>query len=184
MSGALAALNADLAPWRPLRITVGDEYQGCFETVGQALQAALSLRLALGPEVDVRHGVGWGTTTVLDDQGIEDGPTWWAARDAIVTVEQAAASAPGRHRRTAYVRAEGQEGPATSPVNAALLLMDERVSGLSPRSLSVLRGLLGGVSQKEIAGSLGISPSAVSQRVRSDGLAAVVAAHELLGEVA
>lgn len=183
LSRVVADLNSEEAPLRPLRITVGDEYQGCFATVGQALRAAVSLRLALLPEVDVRHGVGWGTTTILDDDGIEDGPTWWAARDAIVAVAEAASSASSRHRRTAYARAPHQDGPGPAAVNAALLLMDERVSSLSSRSLSVLRGLLDDVSQKEIAASLGISPSAVSQRVRSDGLAAVLGAHALLGEV-
>ena len=67
-------------------------------------------------------------------------------------------------------------------MNAGLVLRDERVSGLSDRSLSVLRGLLSGQTQRDIAESLGISPSAVSQRVRADGLAALVTAHELVGE--
>ena len=59
-------------------------------------------------------------------------------------------------------------------MNAGLVLRDERVSGLSERSVSVLRGLLSGQTQRDIAESLGISPSAVSQRVRADGLAAIV----------
>lgn len=188
LAAAVSALNAgDLAagrrPLRALRITVGDEYQGCFASVGEAVQAALRLRVALGPEVDVRHGIGWGTTTVLDDAGIEDGPAWWVARDAIVLAEQAADSAASRSRRTAYARAERQDGPDPGAVNAALLLTDELVSGLSDRSLSVLRGLLSGVSQKEIAASLGVSASAVSQRVRADGLGSIVAAHDLMGTI-
>jgi predicted transcriptional regulator len=44
----------------------------------------------------------------------------------------------------------------------------------------VLRGLLSHVTQRDVADELGISASAVSQRVRADGLAAIVAAHELL----
>ncbi len=60
---------------------------------------------------------------------------------------------------------------------------DERVGGLSDRSVSVLRGLLGGSTQREIAEELGISPSAISQRVRADGLAALVAADESMGRV-
>jgi predicted transcriptional regulator len=47
----------------------------------------------------------------------------------------------------------------------------------------VLRGLLAGQTQRDLAESLGISPSAVSQRVRSDGLAALVAADTGLGRV-
>jgi predicted transcriptional regulator len=47
----------------------------------------------------------------------------------------------------------------------------------------VVRGLLGGRTQGEIAADLGVSASAVSQRVRNDGLAMVVAAEALLEEV-
>jgi len=57
------------------------------------------------------------------------------------------------------------------------------VGGLSDRSLGVLRGLLSGRTQREIAEKQGVSPSAVSQRVRHDGLAALVAAERLLGEI-
>jgi DNA-binding NarL/FixJ family response regulator len=74
------------------------------------------------------------------------------------------------------------EPDAAEPaVNASLVLRDHLVGGLSERSLSVLRGLLAGESQRDLAGVLGISPSAVSQRVRADGLGAIVAAHELTG---
>ena len=41
--------NAALRPVVPLRITVGDEFQGCFATVGEALHATLWLRLHLAP---------------------------------------------------------------------------------------------------------------------------------------
>jgi hypothetical protein len=52
--------------------------------VGAAIDAALSLRLDVGHEIDLRFGIGWGAVTVLDaDAGIQDGPGWWAARDAI-----------------------------------------------------------------------------------------------------
>jgi predicted transcriptional regulator len=46
--------------------------------------------------------------------------------------------------------------------------------------MSVLDGLLRGRQQQEIADELGISPSAVSQRVRADGIGVVMAADELL----
>ena len=47
--------------------------------------------------------------------------------------------------------------------------------------MSVLSGMVGGMSQQQIADDLGISPSAVSQRVRRDGLGAILAIDELLG---
>ena len=180
---ALREVNALVSPLRPLWITAGDEFQGTYATVGAAVQASLLIRLRLAPEHDVRHGIGWGSTTVLDETGgIEDGPAWWAARAGIESAERGERSAAARALRTAYVLADGADGPDPGWVNAGLVLRDERVSGLSERSLSVLRGLLSGQTQRDIAESLGISASAVSQRVRADGLAALVTAHELVGE--
>jgi hypothetical protein len=168
----------------PLWITAGDEYQGTFPTVGAALRATRWLRLALLPDVDVRQGLGWGPVDVLEDEPrIEDGPGWWAARAAVIAVEEEADRAGHRRRRTAYRVAEGYAGPDPAAVNAALVLRDEMVGGLSDRSLGVLRGLLSGRTQREIAAKEDVSPTAVSHRVRLDGLAALDARERLLGEI-
>ena len=98
-------------------------------------------------------------------------------------MEQAALRSGHRRLRTAYVRVEGCAGPDPAAVNAALILRDEMLGGLSERSLGVLRGLLSGRTQREIAEKLDVSASAVSQRVRHDGLAALVASERLLGEI-
>jgi len=68
-------------------------------------------------------------------------------------------------------------------VNAALMTRDQIVTGLSERSMSVLDGLMRGRRQQDIADDLGISPSAVSQRVRSEGIGVVLAADELLQDL-
>jgi hypothetical protein len=167
-----------------LRVTAGDEYQGTFATLGAALRASRWLRLALLPDVDVRQGLGWGPVEVLDDDPrVEDGPGWWAARAAVVAAEEDAARAGHRRRRTAYHLADGCEGPDPRAVNAALVLRDEMLGGLSERSLGVLRGLLSGRTQREIAEKEQVSASAVSQRVRNHGLAALVASERLLGDI-
>lgn len=184
LTGMLEAVNAQCRPTTALRITVGDEFQGAFGTPGEAMQASLRLRLGLLPAYDVRHGLGWGEVGVLQEQPrVEDGPGWWAARQAIQDVQRAEAHAATRFRRTAFRRAPEAEGPDPDLVEAALVLRDAAVGALSSRSVSILRALLDGRTQKEIAGELGISPSAVSQRVRGDGLAALVAADESLGRV-
>src|SRR5215831_1354437 len=46
--------------------TVGDEFQGSYPTLGAAIDAALTVRLLLAPETDVRFGIGWGTVAILD----------------------------------------------------------------------------------------------------------------------
>lgn len=181
---ALDDLNADLDPLGALRVTTGDEFQGVFASVGQALGAAWRLRWLLAGEVELRYGVGWGPVRVLDEETrIEDGPGWWVARDAVVHAEEQAARAATRHLRTAYRRAQGDAGaggPDPGAVNAALLCRDHLVGSLSARSQRVLARMVAGASQAAIAEAEGISASAVSQRVRGDGLAVVVAAQELL----
>jgi len=181
---ALADVNAHLSPAVPLRITVGDEYQGCFATVGQACHASLVLRLALLPRYDVRHGIGWGAVTVLSESPrVEDGPAWWAAREAIEHAETTAGRAALRGTRTAYRRAPDAAGAEPDAVNAALLCRDELVGNLSERSVMLLRGLLGGRTQKDLAAELGVSASALSQRVRRDGLGTLLRSDELLRKV-
>ena len=189
---ALVSVNAAVPAVTELRITVGDEFQGGYTTLGAAIEAALRVRLELLPSADVRVGIGRGPVQLLDaERGIEDGPGWWAARAAIEEVEQAAARAATRHLRTAYrpapelIDAPGPGGPGigadADAVNAALLCRDHLVGSLSQRSVRLLRGLMDPhTTQSELATLEGISASAVSQRVRADGIGAVLAAEDLL----
>jgi DNA-binding transcriptional LysR family regulator len=182
LTDLLATVNDTFTPPTPLRITVGDEFQGAFATVADALRASLRLRLGLFPDHDIRHGLGWGEVAVLQERPrVEDGPGWWVARDAIHEVQQAEARAASRFRRTAFHCAPDAHGPDPDLVGAFLLLRDSAVGSLSARSVSVLRGLLAGRTQRELADELGISASAVSQRVHGDGLDALVAADLGLG---
>ncbi|MET0999903.1 MAG: SatD family protein [Marmoricola sp.] len=186
LTSLLAEANGTLQPVVPLRVTVGDEYQGCFRTLGEALHATLWLRLHLAP-TGVRHGLGWGRVAVLEDTPrVEDGPGWWAAREAIEAVKRDAHRSGSRLLRTAYHRTESgaaDAGPDPDPVNAALICRDQMVGSVSERSLRLLRGALAGRTQAELAEEEGISASAVSQRMRNDGLAVIVAADELLRRV-
>ena len=184
LAGTLAGANARLRPTVPLRITVADEFQGCFSTVGEAVHASLWLSLHLAP-AQLRHGIGWGTAAVLSDEPrVEDGPGWWVARAAIEAVKADAARAGTRLLRTAYRRAEDTDGPDPGPVNAALMCRDQMMGSVSERSLRLLRGTLDGRTQAELAGDEGVSASAVSQRMRKDGLVVILAADELLRGVA
>lgn len=152
----------------PGRITVGDEFQGSFTTLGQALAATLRLRLTLLPEVDVRIGLGWGEVTTLDDD-TRDGPGWWAAREAIGWVKTAQTKGVTAHVRTAY-RSESATGVEPHALNAALMTRDHLLGSLDDRARRLFLGLLGARPQRDLAEEEGISPSAVSQRVRAEGL--------------
>jgi hypothetical protein len=163
--------------------TVGDEFQGSYPTVGQAIAAALSVRLAIAPDVDVRFGIGWGQAVVLDrDTGIQDGPGWWAAREAIEWTASAQRQPGLALLRTAY-RTADSAGPAAGPINAALMCRDHMLGSLDERSIRILRGLLHHRSKKELADEEGISASAVSQRAGRDGLDLIVTASRYLSEI-
>ena len=136
------------------------------------------LRLTLLPVVDTRYGLGAGEREVLDDSrrpAIEDGSAWWAARAAIDALGTHAA----RHRRSWYDAGSASDVPAPALVNALLLTRDALTDRLEATWQQALLALLEGASQREVAASLGVSPSAVSQQT-ARGLGAVRDAHGLL----
>lgn len=182
---AIDELNADTDAGviDPLKIQIGDEFQGRFATVGNALAATLRMRVRLTPIGDIRFGIGWGEVQSLDEDGTQDGPAWWSARDAIEWVAAAQEASPTEKVRTAYRLASGSNGPGEPEVNAALLCRDHLVGSLDKRSMRILGGLMDGRTQSEIADVEKISPSAVSQRVRRDGLGLLLAVHDDLGRV-
>ncbi len=184
LRAAVDGANERFDPVTPLRITVGDEYQGAFASVGQAIDAALWLRLAILGDVDVRHGIGWGRTAVLENEPrVEDGSGWWVAREAIEEAE-AMSRRPGLHAvRTVYRCDPASPGPASDPINAALLARDQLIGQGDDRWRRILAQLLEGSTQTDIAQEEGVSPSAISQRVRNDGIAVVLATQDLLRSI-
>lgn len=177
---ALALEDVGQGTLDPPAFTVGDEFQGSYDTVGAAIDAALRVRLAVGPGVDIRFGIGWGEVTVLDPStGIQDGPGWWTAREAIEWTAAAQQHPALAAVRTAY-RSNADSGPDVNAVNAALLCRDHLLGSVDARSLRLLRGLLEHKTKKELAEMEGISASAVSQRTARDGLDLLVLASEQL----
>jgi hypothetical protein len=171
LNRSLSEVNDMLGPTQPLEPTVGDEYQGTFATLADALTGTLLVRLSLHPQGDVRCGIGRGEVTVHDAERspvLQDGPGWWAARKAIETIDT-----KRDDRRTWYA------GPDEDAVNAFLLCRDQLVDRLNDRGLRMLRLGLTGRSQKEIAEAEGVWPSAVSQQF-SRGIGAVLEAHRML----
>ncbi len=157
----LAEATTHITPVQALEPTVGDEFQGAFADLGDATLATLLVRLSLLPEIDVRCGIGFGEVTVHDATRrplLQDGPGWWAARDALDAI--------GQRGRTWYA------GPDAGRVNAFLVTRDALVERLNERAWRMLRLALLGETQQRIAEVEGISKSAVSQQF-SRGIAAV-----------
>lgn len=167
----------------PPAFTVGDEFQGSYPTVGSAIDAALSVRLAVAPAIDVRFGIGWGTVTMLDAAaGIQDGPGWWAVREAIEWTASAQRQ-PGLALVRTSFRAHGESRDDVDAINAALLCRDHLLGSLDDRSMRILKGLLSNHTKKDIAAEEGISASAISQRAGRDGLDLIVQASQYLRSV-
>jgi hypothetical protein len=167
----------------PPAFTVGDEFQGAYPSVGQAIDAALSLRLAVAPEIDVRFGLGWGVVTMLDETaGIQDGPGWWVAREAIEWTASAQRQ-PGLALVRTSFRASGESRTDIDAINAALICRDHLLGSLDNRSIRIVKELLNDRTKKDIAAAEGISPSAVSQRSGRDGLDLIVLASQYLRSV-
>lgn len=161
---------------QPLEPTVADEFQGGFATLGEVARVTLLVRLALLPAIDVRCGVGFGTTLVYDATHrplLQDGPAWWTAREALDWMDR-----PRRAGlRTWFV------GPDAAVANAHLICRDALVDRLNERGWRMLRLSLLGESQQRIAELEGITKSAVSQQF-ARGISAVRDAQRLLEEVA
>ena len=167
----------------PPAFTVGDEFQGSYPAVGLAIDAALSLRLAVAPDIDVRFGIGWGAVMVLDaEAGIQDGPGWWAAREAIEWTASAQRQ-PGLAMVRTSFRSEKDARQDVDAVNAALLCRDHLLGSLDDRSIRIVKGLLTDETKKDIAAAESISASAVSQRAGRDGLDLIVMASRYLRSV-
>jgi SatD family (SatD) len=182
---AITAALADVGTGAidPPALTVGDEFQGTYGSVGEAIDAALSIRLALQPDIDIRFGIGWGEVTLLDKATrIQDGPGWWAAREAIEWTAAAQAQ-PGLALVRTTFRSAAAGGPDANAVNAALMCRDHLLGSLDDRSERILRGLRAGRSKKELAMAEGISASAVSQRAGRAGLDLIVAASQELRQI-
>jgi hypothetical protein len=183
IDGAVAKVEAD-APGaeRVLTPTVGDEVQGVYRSLAEALSALTLLRLALPDEVDLRFGVGVGPIGVVPSTagGIAEGPGWWAARRAIDTLHAKQVRALPR-ARTWVAAADGAMDPlAVELANAYVWSRDELISSMSERTRRLAYGRCLGSTQAELAAQEGITQSGVSQALTTAGAAAVVEAFKQL----
>lgn len=193
---ALAEVNDAVPARQPLEATIGDEFQGAYDDLADAVLACLLVRLRLLPLADTRYGLGLGGVTVFEPGRTplsQDGPGWWAARDAISQLhEREGRRASARGTRTWCVDrsadpglpgGEAQRPPGAglaAAVNAFLLCRDETVTAMGERARRLLLGWLQGRTQQELAEQEGISQSAVSQALARSGAYAVRDAHDAL----
>jgi len=163
---------------QPLTPTVGDEQQGVYLDLGDALTSLLMIQLRLPDGIAFRFGLGVGEVRAVESVHGElaDGPGWYAARAAIETVHSREQRAVPR-TRTWIVGAPGQDEVMETTIaasNAYLLARDELVGAMSERERRLTYGRAVGRSQQELAAQEGISQPSVSKSLRSAGAAALI----------
>lgn len=197
----LRQVNTYLPFLQPLSPTVGDEFQGVYQDLSSAVQATLLLRLSLTNIAEVRFGIGWGPLAVFEEESLpfeQDGPAWWAARDAIERVSFNMRQKEGpRGWRTAFLISDSAGGETAKEgahlhqmfgsgksyqnlLNGFLMCRDEIVAGMDERDARITLALLRKKRQRDIAQRENISQSAVAQRISRSGAYALVHAYESL----
>jgi hypothetical protein len=176
---AIADVDDDLPlALQRLTPTVGDEQQGVYGTLPDALVSLLMIQLRLPDGIAFRFGVGIGEVRpVASVHGeLSDGPGWYAAREAIETVHAREARAVPR-TRSWIVGAPGQDEVMESTIaasNAYLLARDELVGAMSERERRLTYGRLLGRSQHDLAADEGVTQPSVSKALRTAGSAAIL----------
>lgn len=153
-----------------LAVTLGDEFQGRYPTLQAAVSASWHLHLGTASFARLRIGIGWGAITVdpgEDSPFGQDGPAWWRARDAIESL--ARVSHPGR-------TVISTETKWDDLMNAHLTLRDMQLEKLDAKDIVILRGLVDGVTQRQLADRLELHESSVSRRVTRHQLTALAEA--------
>jgi hypothetical protein len=159
---------------QPFTMTIGDEFQGLFESLDEAIFATFRLQVALVDIVRLRFGIGVGEVIRLAGHGPfeQDGSAWWRAREALDRVRTAERSngAPPR-----WVTGLVTHDPATQAITQGYLqLRDHVLGGVDRVDADIVAGLMSGATQISIAGRLGIDKGAVSRRVGRHGLSALL----------
>lgn len=185
LDAAIARVDHQLpVPHEQLRPTVGDEQQGVYESLDDALASLLLIQLALPDGLECRFGLGVGPIGRFASAAgqLQDGPGWWAAREAIETVhakqQRAAPSA-----RTWVVASPDEDAGVHTAVrhaNAYLLARDQIVGAMNERTRRLTFGRCLGVTQRELAETEGVTQPAVSQSLANAGASAVVEGFALL----
>ncbi|MDO5066484.1 MAG: hypothetical protein Q4D96_04305 [Propionibacteriaceae bacterium] len=165
---AITATNAAVPALDPLRVTVGDELQGVYATLGDAVAATLWLRDELLGTAELRVGLGGGEVQVIDaERGIQDGSAWWNAREAIERAEAISRRPGHRTARTALIDQRAVANPLADPL---LRLVDAELTQLSEATRRTWRDLVQGTPNLAAAQREQVSPSAISQRINDNGL--------------
>ncbi|WP_099333253.1 SatD family protein [Actinomyces minihominis] len=154
-----------------VQATVGDEFQGVFASVSDALLVTLIAQVSLSGEAEIRCGIGWGESIELPSSGdvkLRDGSAWWNAREAIDTAHLRSDSGFASARNWCI------GSPLQGGVNAYLVMRDHVVSRMTSRERRIAAAHCLGLTQKQVAQLEKISQPAVSMALHKSGAAAIL----------
>ena len=175
----------------PFTVTTGDEFQALFSPNSYIFQIIDQLSVAFSP-YEIRFGIGVGemVTEINKEQSIgSDGPAYWLAREAINHIHDK--NDYGINHISVFLANE----EVSWTVNAMLAACSFIQSKWTEVQYDVLKQLLAEniydetFSHKEMARSLGITPSAFNKRIKASGLKIYlrnkrVAMNQILKEIA
>jgi len=175
----------------PFTVTTGDEFQALFSPNSYMFQIIDQLSVAFSP-YEIRFGIGVGemVTEINKEQSMgSDGPAYWLAREAINHIHDK--NDYGINHISVFLADE----EVTWTVNAMLAACSFIQSKWTEVQYDVLKQLLTEdiydetFSHKEMARSLGITPSAFNKRIKASGLKIYlrnkrVAMNQILKEIA
>ena len=181
---AFARVAASTAPVQPFAFTIGDEFQAIFDSIPRALRGILELRFELAEVGQVRFGLGWGAIPVSDRAAApfgQDGPGWWAARNAL----DAVAAAEKRRRRPTETRLGFEAAlPLAEPrwIHALSVALDAIVSRWTRRPGASHSACCAAPPKAELGEGFDVTQSAIAQRSVRNGPYSLRAALRLLDE--
>lgn len=172
-----------------LQPTIGDEFQGSFNSLADLLGASLLIRLELLriTGVDCRFGLGFGEVGIVDEASprSQDGPGWWSARAAIERVADLASAPATRFARTYFEpwpESKAVSRDESAAVNAYLTCRDAMIDRMNTHSRRRLAWLLQGQSQTAIAEVEGVTQGSVSTNLHRSGALALQVAQSMFTE--
>jgi hypothetical protein len=171
LEAALADVNRHVPAAQPLSITLGDEFQGAYESQPDALRAAVLLWLSLTEVADLRFGMGWGEIPIRNDRQLpfaQDGPAWWEARDALKRLRK---EETGQYRPDGWALAysEAEDESRRRWVNAIAILLGATMVRMTVADRALALGLLLGKTLQQMAKQQRITAGSASARATRNG---------------
>ncbi|WP_018179362.1 hypothetical protein [Jongsikchunia kroppenstedtii] len=170
----LRHLSQNTTPLRAFERTAGDEVQGVFDDASDVVAAALGIAETFPGGWSIGIGIGPTERPLPRQTRAGRGPAFEFARDAVTRAKSA------RHG----LAVAGSSTAACRDAQTALTLVIGLLTGRSTTGQDAVAAMRTGITQAAAAAALGITPQAMSQRLRTAGWdieddARLLAAHTL-----